>query len=61
MTGCDLSFEYSEAEAEIRGHIDSVKNPRAGRITADSFGDIILADSVMECSAEIVTRTPPAI
>ena len=61
MTGCDLSFEYSDAEAEIRGHIDSVKNPRAGRITADSFGDIILADSVMECSAEIVTKTPPAI
>ena len=27
MIDCDLSFEYSDVEADIRGSIDSVKNP----------------------------------
>lgn len=40
MEGCDLSFEKSEVEAEIRGHIDSVKNA-IGRISCDSVGEII--------------------
>ena len=48
MEGCDLSFEKSEVEAEIRGHIDSVKNA-IGRITCDSMGEIINAcDSKFE-------------
>lgn len=37
-----LAFEYSTVDAEIIGHIDSVKNPRAGRLTAGSIGDLIL-------------------
>ena len=61
MTGCDLSFEYSDVEADIRGSIDSVKNPRSGRITADSIGAVIKEDAVMECSAEIVERCPRSI
>ena len=35
MEGCDLSFEYSEVEASVNGHIDSIKNPRSGTITVD--------------------------
>ena len=31
MENTDLSFEYSEVDADIIGHIDSVKNPRSGR------------------------------
>ena len=27
MEGTDLSFEYSDVEATVKGHIDSVKNP----------------------------------
>ena len=57
MTDCDLSFEYSDVEADIRGHIDSVKNPRSGRICADSIGEIIYEDPIMESNAEVVTRT----
>lgn len=45
MTDCDLSFEYSEVEAEIKGHIHSVKNPLSGRITADSIGEIIIDEN----------------
>ena len=53
MTDCDLAFEYSDVEADIIGNIDSVKNPRSGRISADSIGEIITEGSVMENNAEI--------
>ncbi len=54
--GCDLSFEYSDVEADIRGHVLSVKNPRSGRIIADSVGEIVTDDPVMECRGEVVIR-----
>ena len=57
MDGCDLSFEYSDVEADIGGCIDSVKNPRSGHITADSIGEIIRSDSVMPCECVITERT----
>ena len=52
----DLSFEYSDVNADIRGHIISVKNPKSGRIVADSIGEIIREDAVMPCEAEIRIR-----
>ena len=58
MTDCDLSFEYSDVSAAVNGHIDSVKNPRSGKITADTIGEIILEDSIMESNAEITVRNP---
>jgi hypothetical protein len=54
--GCDLSFEYSEVNAEIVGDIVSVKNPLLGRIVADSIGEIVTDGSVRECRCEIVTK-----
>ena len=56
MEGADFSFEYSDVEADIKGHIISVKNPRSGRITADSVGEIIREDAVMKCDGEVVIR-----
>ena len=47
MENCDLSFERSEVEATIKGHIDSVKNPIRGYITADSIGEVILEEDVV--------------
>lgn len=41
MIECDLSFEKSTVEAEVVGHIDSIKNPDGGYITADSIGEIM--------------------
>lgn len=42
MEACDLSFEYSEVQADLRGTVDSVKNPLAGsHIVADGYGEII--------------------
>lgn len=42
MEKCDLAFENSEVRATVRGHIDSVKNPVSGFLTADSIGEVIL-------------------
>lgn len=56
MEGTDLAFEYSDVQAAVIGHIDSVKNPHSGCITADSVGEIIAEDPVMECSGRVVIR-----
>lgn len=56
MTDTDLAFEYSDVEADIRGHVISVKNPRSGRIVMDSVGEIIMEDAVMPCTGEVVLR-----
>lgn len=56
MQGTDLSFEYSDVEAEITGNVDSIKNPRSGTITADSVGEIIWEDAVIDCGAQVVIR-----
>lgn len=45
---CDLAFEDSELRADIRGAITSVKNPRTGSITAESIGEIILDEHVLD-------------
>lgn len=44
MIDCDLSFEYSDVDADVIGKIDSVKNVKSGRVVADNFGEIIITD-----------------
>ena len=44
MIDTDLAFEKSEVEATVLTHIDSVKNPKSGRIEAPSVGEIIRDD-----------------
>ena len=57
MEATDLSFEYSEVEADIRGHVDSIKNPKCGQITVDSVGEVIMTDDVvMECTGQVHIR-----
>jgi len=56
MEGTDLAFEYSEVEATVRGHVDSIKNPKSGEIVVDSVGEVILGDAVMECTGKVVLR-----
>lgn len=54
----DLAFEYSTVQAEIRGAVTSVKNPRSGRIVADSIGEIILdANIKAPGDCEIICRS----
>ena len=56
MEDTDLAFEYSSVEADVRGHIVSVKNPKSGTIVADSVGEIIREGSVMETEGKVVLR-----
>ena len=37
-----LAFEYSQADVEIIGQVDSVFNPGGGRIKADRIGELIM-------------------
>ena len=56
MIDTDLAFEYSDVEASIIGHVESIKNPKSGKIVVDSVGTIINDDQVYQCSGEIVIR-----
>lgn len=53
MEDTDLSFEYSEVEATVKGNIISVKNPKSGHIRAGSIDEIIWEDSVVDCNCEV--------
>ena len=45
---CDRVFEYSNVNADIRGHIENIKNPSSGHIVADSIGSITIDDNVKQ-------------
>ena len=45
LINTDLAFEYSDAEADIRSSVVSVKNPTSGRISAKSIGEIIIDEN----------------
>lgn len=45
---CDRVFEYTTVQADIRGHIENIKNPTSGHIVADSIGSITLNEYVRE-------------
>ncbi len=53
---CDLAFEYSDVDATITGHVDSIKNPKSGTITVDSVGEVISGDNVVACNGKVITR-----
>lgn len=58
----DLAFEYSDVEASIIGPVPSVKNPRSGRINADSYGAIILDGNIKApADCEICTWAEPDV
>ncbi len=57
MENCDLAFEKSSVQAEIKGKIDSVKNPLEGKIIADSIGEIIIEENIVDkTKTEIICR-----
>lgn len=43
---CDLAFEYSTVQADVKGHVVSIKNPRSGQIEVDTAGEIILDQNI---------------
>lgn len=55
MHGCDRAFEYSDVVADV-DRVESIQNPRSGRIAVRSVGEIIREGAVMDCNAEIVVE-----
>ncbi len=45
---CDRVFEYSDVQADIRGHIENIKNPTTGHIVADSIGSVTLDGNIRQ-------------
>ena len=44
MIGTDLAFEKSEVNAVITTKVDSIKNPRSGRIQVPAVGELVWDD-----------------
>lgn len=55
MVDTDLSFEYSQVQATIKGGIVSVKNPVSGSIEADEIGEVILDEHQRPGSHCVIT------
>ena len=53
MIGCDLAFEKSSVKATITTKVDSIKNPKSGKITLPEVGEIILDDKGAKGKIEI--------
>ena len=53
LVDCDLAFEYSSVEADLKGHVVSIKNPLSGYINVDTVGEIILNHSVYKSECKI--------
>ena len=45
---CARVFEYTTVNANIRGHIENIKNPTSGHIVADSIGSITIDENVRQ-------------
>ncbi|MBQ8127176.1 MAG: DUF3737 family protein [Prevotella sp.] len=53
---CDRVFEYSDVQADIRGHIANIKNPSSGHIVSDSVGSVTIDENIKQpanCVIEI--------
>ncbi len=54
---CDRVFEYSGVEADIRGHIENIKNPTTGHICAESIGSVTIDEFVRQpANCKITTK-----
>lgn len=59
MLLADMAFEYSEIEASINGHINSVINPLSGTILADTVGTVLNGNARFNCSGLVYERLAP--
>ncbi len=58
LMNTDLAFEYSTVDVDVRGSIDSIKNPYGGIIRADSIGEIIMEEDKVDAGqTRIICRS----
>ena len=56
MSNSNLSFEYSDVDADIKGHVDSIRNVLSGRVVVDSLGEYVQDEHVLECNGVVEIR-----
>ena len=56
MKNSNLAFEYSDVEADIRSHVDSIRNVLSGKIIVDSLGEYVQDEHVYDCKGIVETR-----
>jgi hypothetical protein len=56
MPNCNLAFEYSDVDADIKGHVDSIRNVLSGKIVVDSLGEYVQDEHVLDCKGVIEIR-----
>lgn len=56
MIDCDLAFEKSSVKATITTKVDSIKNPKSGKITLPEVGEIILDDKGAKGKIEVLRK-----
>lgn len=44
---CDRMFEDSDVQANIIGNVTNIKNPRSGKIVADSVGSVTIDENIL--------------
>ena len=56
MNNSKLCFEYSDVEADIHSHVESIKNVLSGKIIVDSYEEYINDSNIYDCKGIIETR-----
>jgi hypothetical protein len=57
MANCLWGFEYSDIEADIKGHVGSIRSVLSGKIVVDSLGEYVQEGQVRECKGVIEIRS----
>lgn len=57
MFDTDLAFELSSVNVEVRSSIQSVKNPKSGRILAEGIDQLIMEEGEVNPEETIITYT----
>lgn len=52
----DLAFEYSTVRADLKGYIDSIKNPLGGVIRAEKIGEIIMEPDKIDTEKTVISK-----
>ena len=56
MPNSNLAFEYSDVEADIHSHVDSIRNVLNGKVIVDSLGEYVQDEHVLECKGIVEVR-----
>lgn len=55
-SGCDLAFELSEIDADIKGEVLSIRSPLSGTIVCDGVGEIVNDVTAFDCKGKVIIR-----